>query len=307
LAERELIEFIRALRAGQDLPWLEVGIGDDAAVARLPGGDRAVLTTDMVAEGTHFEPGTPPEAVGWKAVARSVSDLAAMAARPRCVLAAVCMKPGTDAEFARRLCRALWDASVKLSAPLVGGDISSGPGLVVTVTALGLAGSSGPITRSGAQAGDAICVTGALGGSMRGRHLTFPPRVAEAVELAERCHVHAMIDISDGLSTDLLHIAQESKVGVALDAARIPVHEDARALAGGDAEKALEHALNDGEDYELLFCLSKKDAEVAVQSGVLGVPVTLIGEVGASPTYNIILPDGTRHALRSGGWEHLKT
>jgi len=128
VGELELIGHIRSLAARRRLPWLEVGIGDDAAALRLPGGQRLAVTCDMTVEGVHFEPGTRAEAVAWKAVARCLSDLAAMAARPLCLLAGVNFGAGAGDQYARRLVDALWEACVRLGAPLVGGDIASGAG-----------------------------------------------------------------------------------------------------------------------------------------------------------------------------------
>jgi thiamine-monophosphate kinase len=308
MAERELVEYIRQLAAGERPPWLDVGIGDDAAVLRAPDDGRVVVTTDSVIEGVHFKAGTEPELVGRKAVARCLSDIAAMAARPLCTVAAVGFGRSYDDDACRRLCKALFEAARELSAPLVGGDVASGPGpTTVTVTALGTAGPAGVVTRSGARPGDAICVTGRLGGSIRGRHLTFRPRIPEALALAGRCRLHAMIDISDGLSTDALHIAQASGRGITLKAEAIPVSEDALALSreGEGHEDPLRHALNDGEDYELVFCLPQRDAKAAAASGVLGTLVSIIGAVTSEKDSFIVRPGGAREPLRGGGWEHL--
>jgi len=311
MAERELVEYIRQLAAGERPPWLEVGIGDDAAVLRVPDDSRVVVTTDSVIESVHFKAGTEPELVGRKAVARCLSDIAAMAARPLCTVAAVGFGRSYDDDACRRLCKALYEAARELSAPLVGGDVASGPGpTTVTVTALGTAGSAGVVTRSGARPGDAICVTGRLGGSIRGRHLTFRPRIPEALALAGRCRLHAMIDISDGLSTDALHIAEESAVGVVLRAADIPVSDDAVVLSRATGRPPLWHALNDGEDYELLFCLGVADARELARSGVAGaagerVGVSIIGEVVAGAASYLEAADGSREPLTAGGWEHL--
>jgi len=312
VAERELIDYIRQLAAGSSVPWLQVGIGDDAAVLDVPDGGRLVVTTDMVIEGVHFEPGTPPEQVGRKAVARAVSDLAAMAARPLCTVAAVNFG-AADQVTAERMSRAIWEAADELSAPLVGGDVASGAGpgragcpVMAAVTALGLPGSSGVVLRSGAVPGDAVCVTGALGGSSLGRHLTFTPRIAEALALAERVELHAMIDLSDGLSTDALHVAEASGAGVSLRAGAVPVSRDAVALAERSGREPLWHALNDGEDYELLFCLSPAQAGELARAGVEGVPVSVIGEVIEDKQSWMVMADGRREPLTARGWEHLK-
>jgi len=309
VAELELIRHIRQLARGERPEWLELGVGDDSAVLRLPSGQRLAVTTDMLVEGTHFERGAEPEAVGRKAVGRALSDLAAMACRPLCVLAAASFGPGTDEEYWHRLCEALWRWSGRFGAPLVGGDVSSGPaGLTLAVTALGLEGPRGFVTRSGARPGECVCVTGAFGGSMLGRHLEFVPRIREALELAERFEVSAMIDVSDGLSTDLLHIAEASAVGMEIEAAAIPIHRNAEELArreGAGRQKALAHALGDGEDYEIIFCAPKPEAEVAAGEGVQGVDVTVIGRVTESGECILVLPEGTRQKLRGEGWEHL--
>jgi thiamine-monophosphate kinase len=309
VGELDLIEYIRSLAASHAPEWLQLGIGDDAAVIALPAGDRIVLTTDMLVEGTHFEPPAPPEAVGRKAVARALSDVAALAARPLCVVAAVCFNEGWNRESQRTLCKALWEASMQFSAPLVGGDVSEGDGpLSLTVTALGLPGPKGVVTRAGAKPGDAVCVTGTLGGSQRGRHLSFTPRIAEAIELAERFDLHAMIDVSDGLSTDVLHVARASGCGIALDAEAIPVSEDALELSrtGEGHKDPLRHALNDGEDYELVFCLPERDAKEAAESGVVGTPVSIIGVVKPGKHSFIVRPGAAPEPLRGGGWEHLR-
>jgi thiamine-monophosphate kinase len=306
MAERDLIEYVRRL-AAQDTPsWLAVGIGDDAAVLDVPAGGRIVVTTDSVVEGVHFAEGTRPALVGRKAVARSLSDIAAMAARPLCIVAALICGARYEEAACRELCEAIWEMGREFSAPLVGGDVASGAGPTsVTVTALGAPGPGGVVTRAGAQPGDAICVTGRLGGSIRGRHLTFRPRVAEALSLAERFHLHAMIDISDGLSTDALHIAEASGVGMLLQAAQIPVSEDAAELARDGARPPLWHALNDGEDYELLFCLPSEGAGELARTGVAGVGVSVIGQVVAGDKSYLVMPDGRREPLAAGGWEHL--
>ncbi len=305
MPERDLIEYIRALAAENSFPWLRVGIGDDAALLDVPGG-ALLVTTDSVVEGVHCADASRPALIARKAVARSVSDIAAMAGRPLCSVAAANFGPHYGDAACRELCKALWEAARELSAPLVGGDVSSAVGATsVTVTVLGTPGPRGAVTRAGARAGDAVCVTGRLGGSIRGRHLTFRPRVAEALALAERFELHAMMDISDGLSTDALHIAQASSVGLTLRGADIPISDDAKALAEETGEDPLYHALNDGEDYELLFCLSEAEARDAARTGAGGASVSVIGEVTAERASCLIMPDGRPEALVPGGWEHL--
>jgi thiamine-monophosphate kinase len=306
MAERELIEYVRALAAREGFPWLRVGIGDDAAVLDVPGGGQVLVTTDSVVEGVHFAEGTEPALVGRKAVARSVSDIAAMAGRPLCSVAAVNIGRRYGDTACRELCRALWEAGREFAAPLVGGDVSSAPDATsVTVTVLGTPGPLGAVTRGGARAGNVLCVTGRLGGSIRGRHLSFRPRVAEALALAERFEIRAMIDVSDGLSTDALHLAEASGAGMALRAQDIPISDDAATLAHETGRTPLWHALDDGEDYELLFCLGEAQAREAVRTGAAGTSVSAIGEVIAGTESYLVMPDGRRERLIAGGWEHL--
>jgi len=306
MSERRLIEYVRALASGSARPWLKVGIGDDAALLDLPAGGQALLTTDMTIEGTHFDAGTAAALVGRKAVGRAVSDLAAVAARPLCSLAAVNFGSWRDARPCEDLVRAIHDAAAELSAPLIGGDVASGTGpLCVTVTALGTPGPAGFVSRSGARPGDAVCVTGRLGGSGRGRHLTFRPRIEEALALAGRFELHAMIDVSDGLSTDALHVAEASGVGIRLLEQGIPVAQDAVALAEQTGREPLWHALNDGEDYELLFCLPEDQAAELAREGIQGTPVSIIGRVIAERESCLVNGSGRRRPLKAEGWEHL--
>ncbi len=306
MGERSLIDYVRRLAAQGSPPWLVLGIGDDAALVDLPSSARLVVTTDSVIHGVHYAAGTPAAMVGRKAIARALSDIAAMAARPLCTVAAAAFGPAEDEGARRDLVRSLHAVADELGAPLVGGDVASTPGpTTVTVTALGTPGPHGAITRAGAQVGDAVCVTGSLGGSIRGRHLTFTPRIAEALALADGCDLHAMIDISDGLSTDALHLAEASGVGIELRADRIPVSDDAHALASETGRPPVAHALNDGEDYELLFCTPREGAERLAAEGIEGAPVTVIGSVVEGAASALIHSDGRREPLTAQGWEHL--
>ena len=306
MLERKLIEQIRTLTSAHPPAWLKCGIGDDAAVVELTSGSNLVLTVDMVVEGTHFAEGTQPQQIGYKAVARALSDLAAAAARPLCLLAAVNFGRRRERDFCSRLCAALVEAGQRFSAPLVGGDIASGESnLTVTVTAIGTPGPAGAIGRGGALPGDAVCVTGGFGGSMLGKHLNFSPRILEALELVKQARIHALIDVSDGLSTDLLHIAEASGRGLVIELEKIPLTDDSRTLAERTGRNAVWHALNDGEDYELAFCTTQADAETVAREGVLGVPVTAIGNVTAEKDSYTISFDGKRETLVGGGWEHL--
>jgi len=304
MAERDLISFVRAL--GAEAPhWLRVGIGDDAAEVALPGEGRLVVSADMLVAGVHCDSDEAPERIGAKAVARAHSDTAAMAARPFCTLVTAALPHDWDDDMARQLCNGLWATCQAIGAPLIGGDVSSTDGpLVLSVTALATPGPAGVITRAGAHVGDAICVTGHLGGSLVGHHLDFTPRIPEALALAESCDIHAMIDISDGLSTDLLHMARESGVSVELYGADVPISDAAHTLAAQNERSPLAHALHDGEDYELLFCLSATEAERLGAEGIAGVQVSVIGKVIEGSESVLYFGDGTHCPLVAAGWEH---
>ena len=224
------------------------GFGHDAAhLAR--GLRRPVACVDGVVEGVHFEPGARPAAIGAKACARALSDLAASAARPRAVLAALRAPHGWRERDLRALLAAVDDTAAAFGARLVGGDLSAGEGpLGLSVTALGERAQARVVGRAGARPGDVVVVTGPCGGSRLGRHLALVPRVAEGLWLAAR-GARAMLDLSDGLGQDLGRMARAS--GVAIELEHVPVHRDAERAARRDGRTALEHALADGEDHEL--------------------------------------------------------
>ena len=234
---------------------LSGGFGQDAAhLAR--GLARPVVCVDGVVEGVHFESGTRPAAIGAKACARSLSDLAASAARPRAVLAALRAPAGWSERELRALLGAIDDVAREHGARLVGGDLSSGEGpLGLTVTAVGERALERVVGRGGARAGDVIVVTGPCGGSRLGRHLAIRPRIALGLWLAER-GARAMLDVSDGLGQDLGRMARAS--GLAIELEHVPVHRDAERAARRDGRSALEHALADGEDHELIAALPER-------------------------------------------------
>ena len=164
------------------------------------------------------------------------------------------------------------------------------------MTVFGRPVGRGPILRSGAVVGDAICVTGQFGGAWQsGRDLTFTPRVTEAIAISGSCDLHAMIDVSDGLAADLGQLCRASGVGAEILADKIPVHPDAADLAA---------ALHDGEDYELLLTLPQADADALTRPGAMQVEVTRIGTVTEGADLTLVHPDGAREQLAPAGWEH---
>ena len=321
--EWALIDWIRR-SAMPDARAVPIGPGDDMALVGS-GDAEFLITVDVLLEGTHFDLRTAtPRQVGYKALAVSLSDAAAMAALPVAAVAWVGFPAKTTMKFAKDLSRGLWDAAGRFACPIVGGDITSWPhaepagkpssekeardGRLTVGTAL-VARPAGirPVRRSGARPGDRLFVTGRLGGSVLGRHLDFVPRVAEARLLAQTADLHAMMDISDGLSTDLGHICRESGVGAVVRAEAVPVSPDAERLARKDGRTPLDHALNDGEDFELLFAVGAADAAHLVAEKPLGdLALTPIGEVIAGAGVVLVAPDGSRRPLPPGGWEHLR-
>ncbi len=292
--EFTFIEWIRGQTpsAGRVL----IGPGDDCA-ALSPGGLPWLITTDMLMDGTDFvlaEIG--PHRIGRKAMAVNLSDLAAMAARPVGVVVSVALPKGDDT-LGRNLYRGLREMADAFGVPIVGGDTNSWNGpLVISVTAFGEADR--PVRRNGAKPGDWLFVTGPLGGSILGHHLDFTPRIAEALKLNEAVDLHAMIDISDGLSADLHHILEESGCGAVLHAEAIPIADAARQMTG---KTPLERALGDGEDFELVFAVSPADGEKLLRESP--VPVWQIGECVANGYW--IEEQKTRRPLVPTGWIHL--
>ncbi|MDA0839714.1 MAG: thiamine-phosphate kinase [Planctomycetota bacterium] len=305
ISEFSLIEWIRQTTPATSHP---LGIGDDCAILQAPESGKYVITTDMVLEGVHFVKSTPPYKVGRKAAARSLSDLAAMGCSAAAVTACVVLPKGIEAREAKSLMRGIQSLLAKYDVPLVGGDVSSWEGgLVVNVTAVGDVGSRPPILRSGARPGDCLFVSGTLGGSILGRHLSFEPRLDLALELVGRFAIHSMIDISDGLAGDLGHIARESSVGAIIHSDNVPVSRAARRLSKTSGKPPLEHALFDGEDYELLFT-APRNLKKRILAASLSARVSCIGEITertseSSPLLYLQTGRGVQ-PLPAGGFEH---
>jgi len=305
MRELDFIEWIRS-RSDFDAAGVPVGPGDDCAIVRFGDGD-LLVTTDQVLDGVHFvlsEHGA--QAAGRKAMARSLSDVAAMATLPVAAVATAALPRGFASEDAEAIYRGLREPADEFGCPLVGGDVGSWDGpLCLTVMVFarraGAGGGVEPVLRSGAKAGDAICVTGTLGGAWRSRrHLEFTPRIAEAVELATVCRLGAMIDISDSLACDLQHICTASGVGAEVQAEDIPISPD----VSGDESGGLTAALHDGEDYELLFTVSPAEADMLCDRQPLSVPISRIGTIAEGQGLTLINADGSRCQLEPTGWEH---
>jgi thiamine-monophosphate kinase len=300
VSELDLIRWIRR-RIGTRKGRIVVDSGDDAAVLKVGQGN-ILFKTDSVIDGVHFDSRTArPEDVGHKAIARCLSDIAAMGCVPTFAVVAMMIPRNARQAYLQRVLKGLDRTAEKFKTPVVGGDVKSHAGkLAISVALLGETRDLVPIRRSGARNGDVIAVTGTLGGSILGKHLKFTPRVKEGLELNRRFEIHSMIDISDGLSTDLGHICDESGVGAVLFEDRLPASADAKRLARKDRRTLLDHVLNDGEDYELLFTLPAVES-AKLERSKLG---RVIGQV--TPMQGLYLQDrkGRLREIERRGWEH---
>lgn len=266
---------------------LTLGAGDDCAV--LPGGGTSgqgdlLFKTDAVVEGVHFRPDTPPSLVGRKALARALSDLAAMGGRPWSALVTLAAPPSTPVARVQAVYRGLRRLAEQYGVLLAGGETVRAPRLMLSVALLGrMPKGVRPVRRATAKAGHAILVTGRLGGTQKRRHLTFEPRLEAGQWLARRKLASAMMDLSDGLGADLPKLAEASGLGFEVDPETLPRHRGA----------SLPNALHDGEDFELLLTASPRQAARLVKTWPFpDLPLTRIGRM-------------TKKALAgSPGWEH---
>jgi thiamine-monophosphate kinase len=326
--ELALLDRIRRRAAGSAHGGLRLGIGDDCALLRLNHGEELAVTTDLSIAGRHFRlEWHPPESVGHRTLARGLSDLAAMGARP----VAAFLSLGLSRELT--VGRAAWvdrflDGFLALAheyaTPLAGGDLAESPMVVADIVLLGAVPQGKALLRSGARPGHLLYVTGALGGSAAGLaelekhsrrkapapnktgpdkrgqrplapHLWPQPRVVQGIWLRRRNAATAAIDLSDGLSTDLHHLCEESHVSAEIDAEALPLHTRA----------TLHQALHGGEDYELLFT-ARPDR--VLPRAISGVPVTKIGRIVKTRSGQprvFLLEQSGRHPIHPGGWEHF--
>ena len=292
LSEKQLIRQIRrSARGGKSVV---TGIGDDCAVLRVPPGHELLVTTDFTIENVHFRRDWhPPELVGRRCLTRGLSDIAAMGGEPLAAFLSLAVASDVPQKWVNRFLKGLLNLAEEFKVPLAGGDTAQSPGgIQADIVVVGSVPKGKAVLRSGAKAGDRIYVTGELGGSAAAL-----ARLAVGQWLRRRGVASAMIDVSDGLSTDLEHICEESRVGAEIEAEAIP-----RARVGlGKKRVALELALHGGDDYELLFT-----SAATVPSVVAGVRVTRIGRTTRSEPMRLIGKDGKARPLKPGGWEHFK-
>jgi thiamine-monophosphate kinase len=299
-----------------------VGAGDDCAVLDMGAPDRLLLfKTDAVVQGIHFTDDTPPEKIGHKALARCLSDIAAMAGTPTAALVTIGLPRKYDVAFMEKIYSGLNALASRHGVAVVGGETTTNPERVlISVALIGWVPRGKVLLRSGAKVGDAIFVTGELGGSLAGKHLEFEPRLVEARWLAGHFLVHAMIDLSDGLAGDLRHVLKASGVGAELLKTAIPVSRAAKERARSRARESVDRppthvggyspfvaALTDGEDFELLFTVASKDAVPLLDAWKKQFPklkLSCVGKITAGDGLTLRDQLGT-HPLNAGGYVHF--
>jgi thiamine-monophosphate kinase len=322
IAEKALIEQIRRLAGPVRNPAVLKGIGDDCAVLRLPrlGGRQAdvLVTTDFSLEGVHFRrEWHSPESVGYRCLARGLSDIAAMGGTPVAAFLSLALPRGLPQSWVRRFMQGLANLAGRYGVPLAGGDTAESPrGILADIMVVGSVPKGKALLRSGAQPGDRIYISGELGGSAAAvgkmekkpkrklnpreypRHFFPEPRIELGRELREKGVASAMIDTSDGLSTDLAHICEESGVGAEILSEAIP-----RAAVGKPLREVdIEYALHGGEDYELLFTAPRGKR---LPLRMAGVPITQIGHITRSKKI-VLMNEGSGRELKPQGWEHFR-
>jgi len=282
-----------------------IGIGDDMAEIRLAEDISVLITTDILLDGVHFDlQKVTLKQVGYKAMAASLSDCAAMATVPVAAVVSVALPRGFGEKELKQLHSGITLAGDKFGCPLIGGDITAWEKkepFVINVAMLSRPAGNKPIRRTGAKVGDSICVTGSLGGAVSSKHLNFEPRVKEAIKIAQMVTINSMMDISDGLSSDLNRICRASQVGAVIDAENIPLSDEAK-----KSKNPLSSALNDGEDFELLFTLSQVECEKLLSRWAEPVSITRIGTINDTKKMQIRMPDGQIRDLQAAGYDHLR-
>jgi len=302
---------IRAPRLGANLGEAGHGIGDDCAVLNIPRGHDMLVTTDFSLEGIHFRrEWHPADSVGHRCLARGLSDIAAMGGTPHSAFLSLALPADLPQRWADDFLRGLLKLARKYKVQLAGGDTAQSPnGVLADIIVIGSVPSGKAVLRSGARAGDILYVSGALGASVATlqklrsgkklwtaqhiRHFYPDPHIALGRYLREKKLATALIDTSDGLSTDLRHICDESKVGAIVEAAALP------ALPG---DNGLQFALHGGEDYELLFTAPPNRR---LPAKIAGVPITRIGAITRGRKITLRTPDGQSQPLLPAGWQHF--
>jgi thiamine-monophosphate kinase len=324
-SENELVRRIHAVGTATSRlnSAVRLGIGDDAALFSPQPGYETILTCDWFLEGTHFlRDKHPADSVGWKCLARAVSDIAAMGGEPRCFLLSLALPETHAGRWLDEFLSGLRRVAQKFKCPLAGGDTTRRDEILMNVTVVGDVRSGRALRRSGARPGDIIYVSGRLGEADLGlrrlrsmrriakddarlrKHLYPEPRISLGQWLSHYGMATSMMDLSDGLSTDLTRLCAASGVGARLEASRIPSASKALRFGLKNVE-ALDLALNGGDDYELLFT-ARPSKTNRIPRAFQGVPLTAIGEIKRDRRLKVIQLDGQETELRSGGWDPFK-
>ena len=324
LADIGELEFIKRIRSSMpsDSGTIIRSVGDDCLVTEPLSGHPALFTTDTFVDGVHFTPAYASyKEIGHRCMAASVSDIAAMSGVPLYSLVSMSMPRSLLVDDASSLFDGLAETAERYGCPVSGGETTSTPGpLTVTVTVIGYAERDRLVTRNGAQAGDSIYVTGFIGDAMAGllafqdnqtdyhilkrKFLTPEARIVISRKLTESFRVTSMIDMSDGLASDLLHICTESGVGAVIEADRLPFSEEFRKLMNATSRDPIEFALTAGEDYELLF--TSDNDSISDTMTKPGLPITRIGTItGPSNGIAIRFSDGSQENITMKGYEHF--
>ena len=311
------LEFIRWLREHVPSdPRAQLGLRDDAALLSVAANPNVVVTTDLLTDGVDFRVGHDDlHRIGRQALGANLSDLAAMAAKPLAAFVSVALPHSGPAglqplDMAIGLYEGLLPLAREYDIAIAGGDTNTFDGpLVISVTAMGQPLPCGPLTRSGGQPGDWLLVTGTLGGSLLGHMFDFTPRVKEAMVLHDRYHLHAGIDISDGLALDASRVAEANGCGAVIYMDRVPISPDAYELAKRDGasdidQAALHHELGDGQDFELLFAEEPNQAQAILHDHPVDCKITHVGELTSDQGLWQQRGQGARSALEATGWRH---
>ena len=294
--EFEFIEWIRSRAAAH--PRVALGIGDDAAVLRFPEPADCLVAVDTLMEGVHFNsPEMSAAQIGRKALAVNLSDIAAMAGKPLAAVVGIVFNRQQGEAFARDLEAGMLALADEFDTALIGGDTNTWDGpLVVSVTILGEARAKDRFAAAVPRSAIGFSSPATSAAACRRKHHEFTPRVKEALALHQAVRLRAMIDVSDGLAADLFHILEESRVGAVLEAGCIPISETAKSM--NDNRSPLEHALGDGEDFELLFTVSPDDGRRLLDQPPIELPITKIGEIAEAGRYELIDETGQTQPLQ---------
>jgi thiamine-monophosphate kinase len=273
------------------------GAGDDAAVIKYTKDKYLLFTTDMLIEGKHFDKTANAELVGRKSLSCNISDIAAMGGTPKFAVISIGMPGSLDIKYADNLYKGIRKTADKFKVDLVGGDTVSSENIVINIALIGEVEKENLVLRSGAKKNDAIFVTGCIGGSIKGRHLNFTPRLEEARFLVKNFKINSMIDISDGLLADLGHILEASNAGAVIYERETPVSK---------AAADFNSAIKDGEDFELIFTLPEKDAGRLARIWPFKTRLSKIGRILNKPKgFCLVRKNGKQERIKPAGFTHF--